>query len=279
MNANPTLGLATLVGQLTGLAPPWRATHCTVDRGAKVIHLWVTARPPSKTASQRSWFGLGSAPQPVQPLVAEGPELSWRHTQCLEFSCQVHTLDALDPSAMDLPWFGQLHLPFSNRLSHQVFTCLMEGMDLGAICSMLNLSFADVWKFKHALDLGQVHIANQHPRKVRRSTPGDSASVAAQAVQAAPSEPSPAAVKVADGVPEVSDPLWEGLVTGRVDIQIKTLSFQLILSKLRQQVSVQQQDEVKLLKLRELHRYVQRNARSLQFELNQLRDLAALEPV
>ena len=55
-------------------------------------------------------------------------------------------------------------------------------------------------------------------------------------------------------VPDVKDPVWERLITGELNIHIKTLSLQLILTKLRQQVSLQQNDEVKQLKLRELHR-------------------------
>ena len=78
-------------------------------------------------------------------------------------------------------------------------------------------------------------------------------------------------------VPDVNDPLWESLITGTLNIQIKTLSFQLLLSKLRQQVSLQQTNDVKLMKLRELHRYVERNARTLGHELQQLREHATLE--
>jgi hypothetical protein len=57
--------------------------------------------------------------------------------------------------------------------------------------------------------------------------------------------------------------VWEQLISGDLNIQIKTLSFQLILTKLRQQFSMQQNDEVKIMKLRELHRYVERATRYL----------------
>ena len=67
-------------------------------------------------------------------------------------------------------------------------------------------------------------------------------------------------------------------ITGDLNIQIKTLSFQLILTKLRQQFSMQQNDEVKIMKLRELHRYVERNERSLGHELKQLRAQSQSEP-
>ena len=48
---------------------------------------------------------------------------------------------------------------------------------------------------------------------------------------------------------------------------------------LRQQVSLQQNDEVKRLKLRELHKYVERNQRSLGYELNQFKELSQTESV
>ncbi|MES2945976.1 MAG: hypothetical protein V4772_24175, partial [Pseudomonadota bacterium] len=85
-----------------------------------------------------------------------GPDIQWRHLNCMNFTCQIHTADALDERHYDLPWFGQQGLPFSNRLSRQVFACLREGMDISAICGIFDIPFADLWKFKHALDKGQV---------------------------------------------------------------------------------------------------------------------------
>ena len=73
-------------------------------------------------------------------------------------------------------------------------------------------------------------------------------------------------------VPDMSDPVWLQLINGELDIQIKTLSFQFLLTRLRQQVSRQQSADIRLMKQRELHRYVERNQRVLSFELRQLRN-------
>jgi len=75
----------------------------------------------------------------------------------------------------------------------------------------------------------------------------------------------------------MSPMVWEQLISGDLNIQIKTLSFQLILTKLRQQFSMQQNDEVKIMKLRELHRYVERNERNLGHELKQAGDQSQSE--
>jgi hypothetical protein len=179
----------------------------------------------------------------------------------MNFTCQIHTTDTLDERHLDLPWFGQPGLPFSNRLSRQIFICLAEGMEMHTICDLLNIPFNDLWKFKHALDNGQVKF--EYTPTVKPAT-----RIASPQHGAAP----------VGNVPELDDPVWEQLITGDLHIHIKTLSLQLILTKLRLQVSLQQNDEVKRLKLRELHKYVERNQRSLGYELQQLKEHSHAEP-
>jgi len=205
---------------------------------------------------------------------AAGIPHPWRasHYRIDEVAAMVHVWITRQPKPnveikrgwFDLPWFGQPGLPFSNRLSRQVFACLTEGMEISAICEIMNIPFADLWRFKHALDNGQVKFEYTSAKK---------ASPAAADSAASPSS-SPAN---AGNVPDLDDPIWERIITGELNIQIKTLSLQLILTKLRQQVSLQQNDEVKRLKLRELHKYVERNQRSLDYELHQIKELSQTE--
>lgn len=242
------LGIADYLAAAAGIPHPWRATHYRIDAVAAMVHLWITTQPrPDAAKPKRSWFDFGKTP-PAAPAPVLGADLQWRHLNCMQFTCQVHTRDVLEPHYFDLPWLGQPGLPFSNRLSRQVFTCLAEGMDIAAICGMLNIAFADLWKFKHALDQGDVKFEHLPTKKTDPPT-------------------------TTGNLPDVHDPVWEQLITGQLDLDIRTLSLQLILSKLRQQVSLQQSDEVKQLKLRELHRYMERNQRSLTHELNQLNQL------
>jgi len=261
MEAPPTSTYTDHLMQAAGIPRPWRAYQVRFDEGARMIHLWITHHPPANAEKKRrSWFG--KAPPPAPDIPATGPEMQWRHLNCMDYTCQVHTADRLDERHHHLPWLGQRDLPFSNRLARQVFACLMEGMEIGAICALFNIPFPDLWKFKYALDNGQVRF-DYAPAKRTRTAPAAAAR--------------PAVHAPAGATPDVTDPLWERLLTGEANIHIKTLSFQLLLTKLRQQVSMQQSDEVKLMKLRELHRYVERNERSLGHELNQFRELARAE--
>lgn len=248
---------------------PWRLSQYRLDVITRTAHLWITRQPQNMVAKKRAWFGLSlthTTPPTTAPLVpVTGPEMQWRHLNVMSFECHVHTTDLLDEQHHDLPWFGQPGLPFSNRLSHQVFACLAEGVALSAVCDLLNITFSELWKFKYALDKGLVKFDYKPAWET-----GAAATLAAE-----PSLPAASS----SGVPHVTDPLWERLITGELSIQIKTLGLQLMFTKLRQQFSLQQSDEVKLMKLRELHRYVERNARSLPHELHQFRELAQTESV
>ncbi|MFZ4703570.1 MAG: hypothetical protein ACOYMG_26305 [Candidatus Methylumidiphilus sp.] len=137
---------------------------------------------------------------------------------------------------------------------------MAEGVEMSAICEVPSIPFADLWKFKNALDQGLVKFEYTPAKK---SGPAGAA-VATQFLRSAN----------ATGVPDVNDPIWERLITGELNVEIRTLSLQLIFTKLRQRLTLQQDDEVKLKKLRELHRYVDRNERSLAHELHQFRELS-----
>lgn len=259
MELSHSFAIASYLVQAAGIPSPWRATHCRIDGVTKTAHVWITRHPLPSAEKKPRWFNRGLA-RSVSQAPADRSEMQWRHLNCMDFACQIHTVDDLDEIHHELPWLGQPGLPFSNRLSRQVFTCLAEGMEMSAICVMLNIPFADIWKFKYALDNGQVKFDYTPANRVR-------------ACPIAPVMPSTSSQHAtnADNVPDITDPVWEQLITGELSVQIKTLSFQLILTKMRQQVSLQQDNDVKLMKLRELHRYVERNERSLGYELLQLR--------
>ena len=227
----------------------------------------------SDQISNRNWLGVGTHQYSVSTVPPEGPDMQWRHLNFMDYTCMIHTTDVLDTRHLELPWFGPMGMPFTNRFARQLFVCLVEGMEIGALATLFNIPYADMWKFKLARDNGQLKFDYTHSTKpvgantaaiMTQNLANSTGSFAAQfTAPSAPSTPSQ--------VPDASDPVWEQLITGDLNIQIKTLSFQLLLSKLRQQVSLQQTQEVKLMKMRELHRYVERNERSLAHELSQLR--------
>lgn len=261
METSKSVGMAEKFALAANIALPWRATRCHVDAVGKMVHVWITRHPEQQVIKKRNWLGITTV-HTASPPPPEGPDVHWRHLNCMDFTCTIHTVDQLDPRHHDLPWFGQNGLSFSNGLSRQILTCLAEGLELSAICALFKVPFADLWKFKYGLDNGLIRFDHVATRKSVASDPA-----------AGPAPLSPP-LSGESGVPDVSDPVWEQLLTGTLVIQIKTLGFQLLLTKLMQQVSLQQTDDVKLLKLRELHRYVERNARSLGMELQQLRSQA-----
>jgi hypothetical protein len=72
-------------------------------------------------------------------------------------------------------------------------------------------------------------------------------------------------------VPDVTDPVWMQLVNGEMKLDIRVLSLKLMLTRVRSQLEVISDDEVRLLKLRDLHRYFVKNERVLGHELAQLK--------
>lgn len=80
-----------------------------------------------------------------------------------------------------------------------------------------------------------------------------------------------ASVPAGSPVPDVSDPLWQALLSGERELDVRTLSLRLLLSKLRQQARSLQDDEVRMLKLVELHRFFEKHHAVLPHEMAQLR--------
>jgi hypothetical protein len=64
--------------------------------------------------------------------------------------------------------------------------------------------------------------------------------------------------------------VWARLVDGSLNIDVRVLSLQLLLSRTRSQVAVIADEEVRMMKLRDMHRYFLKNERMLSHELQQL---------
>lgn len=267
MQTSQSPDIAEYFGLAAGVHLPWRANQYSVDDVSRTIHVWVTSQAAPQVELKRGWFGA-KAVQTV-PKQASGIDQRWHHLDCMDYACFIHTHDQLETSHCDLPWFGQTDMPFSNRLARKIFLFLMEGLDLQVICDVLKISFTDLWKFKYALDNGLLHF-EYVPVARRKPKDADPSIEIGGTTKAALSSDSESNAETSSKVPDMSDPVWEHLITGALHIQIKTLSFQLLLSKLRQQVSLQQSAVVRLMKLRELHRYVERHERILSYELSQL---------
>lgn len=76
-------------------------------------------------------------------------------------------------------------------------------------------------------------------------------------------------------LPEPSDPLWMALLDGRCPLDVRALGLRLLLARLRAQIHSLTDDDVRMLKLVELHRYFTRHQSALGHEIAQLRDWRA----
>lgn len=71
-------------------------------------------------------------------------------------------------------------------------------------------------------------------------------------------------------LPAVTDPLWMELLQGQRALEVRALGLKLLLSKLRGQIDRIHDDELRMVKLVELHRYFERNQAMLGHELAQI---------
>lgn len=218
---------------------PWQIVRMRNDLGKGQIDLWV-----ARESVRSTWFFAARAE------IGHGNEQVWRHINIGNARCLVH---AEPPAADDQPnlqWLGEAEQPFSRALARQIAGMFMEGITFQAICSLLDIPVAELWKFKHSLDNGKTNLSGY---------------------RTASAEPA------ASGVPDASDPVWERLLDGRINIEIRVLSLKLLLTKLREQFSLITDGEVRLLKTREMQRYFVRHEKLLGHELAQLTALAPQE--
>lgn len=237
-----------LLGRLLQLNEPWTVRDFRFDPGARRIDVWIGLEV------QRGWFGLGR--KSVEP---ESAERVWRHIDLAGWRTHLRVLAPPGADLSALPWAGSADMPFSQALSKQVFALFNEGVSLNGICAITGIPLQELWKFKYALDQGKTAIGDAN-RAATAATPGASATEA----------PVSDAVG-ADDVPDLADPIWLQLIEGQRDIDIRALSLKLLMTRLRSQMELITDDEVRMLKLRELHRYFVKNARMLGHELSQLR--------
>lgn len=212
---------------------PWHISHVIEDAGSRRIDLWVSLPQP-----RTGWFfsQRPSAPDPNHP--------AWRHLNIGGFSCYIHANPHETGRYQELPWLGDNDQPFTRALAQQLGAYFKAGLNMQAICPLLDISAADLWKFKHDLDHGHAYLTPM---------------------------PSPGAATHA--VPAADHPVWQALLEGSSHLDIRVLSLKLLLTKLRDQVQRISDSEVRLMKAHELQRYFVRHAHLLEHELAQLNDI------
>lgn len=216
---------------------PWEISDYQLDLRKRRCDVWIGPQV------ERGWFG-----RPKKGVPVRMQQHMWQH---LSLGSVRFFLHVSIPSASEvdkLPWMGDPGLPFTTALAQQVFAFFNEGVSLQAICSLMKLSLNDVWRYRFALDNGRVQVQ---------------AAVAATLPSATPD--------AAGNVPDVTDPIWLRLANGDLQLDIRVLSLKLMLTRVRSQLDLISDDEVRLLKLRDLHRYFVKNERVLSHELAQLK--------
>jgi hypothetical protein len=231
-----------MLRQALEIEAPWHISRMRNDLGKQQIDLWIAQEAP-----RSAWF-FGTRSSPPQ-----GNERTWRHVNIGKARCIVHAVPPSAPNQQPLPWFGETDQPFTHALARQIAGMFMEGVSFQAICSLLDIPVAELWKFKHNLDNGKAGLSSP------------------QAVRTAPStEPSNSAV------PDPVDPVWEKLLDGSINLDIHALSLKLLLTKFREQFLLITDADVRMLKTHEMQRYFVRHEKLLGHELTQLVQLAGL---
>lgn len=250
----------TIFDLILDVKSPCEIVKRTVNHNQRRIDVWVAmqASLASQDAPiQSSWFGFKKAAPKVarMPVTHDATKFnSWRHLDLSDWQMVVHTPSPTPPAMLNQPWTGVVGQHFSNSLSRVIFNMLAEGASLSVICTTLKVNLTDLLKYKFALDKGQIGVLPQGA--VAAQTSGLSSEV-----------------HLGSGttvVPALDNAVWTAIATGKLDIEIKTLSLRLLLTKVRSQYRMAADDEVRTLHLRELHRYFEKNQRSLTHELAQI---------
>lgn len=219
-----------LMGALLGLRAPWQVAECRLSADGKRMDVWIVA------ARGKSWFGRGQRAVPDEAL------LTWRHSALCGVPCYVHVPAALQASLGEAPWAGEAGIPFSRAVTREIIALLAEGVKFQTICVLLALPFADLWKYKFAFERG----------------------LAGGGAAASP----PA--EDAGGLPDPGDPVWERLLNGDFEIDVHALSLKLLITRLRAQMRLISDPDVRDLKIRELQRYFSRHESLLGREIAQI---------
>jgi hypothetical protein len=226
--------------QLLRLDEPWVVTRCETHGALKRHDLWIALEEP------RSWFGFGRKP----PRPTENR--SWRHVNFGDWQVHLHVTLPQGADLSRLTWAGEQDQPFTRALSQRILALLKAGCDFRAVGELLEVAQTDVWRFRYFLDHGRWSGA-EPPQIVLDGGP------------------TPTGPVVDDEIPAASDPVWLAVLEGRKQLDVRVLGLKLLLTRLRAQLNLVPDKEVRQLKVHEFHRYFSKNRHLLAFELDQIR--------
>ena len=238
---------------------PFAIVKSSASQSSKRFDIWIADQVTQKTevgSKKTGWFGIKKEvlqTSTVQPDISN--YLVWRHLDVAGWKMYVHTPNPTPEAMKDAPWTGSPGQQFSNAMSRIIFMMMGEGASLSLICSTLKLDLADLWAYKSALDKGLVGIQAQGVNVSRAQSAFADVGESGQSKSA---------------VPSYEAPIWLNIANGTFNLDIKTLSLRLLLTKVKSQFTVALDDEVRTLRVRELHRYFEKNQRALSHEIAQI---------
>lgn len=175
--------------------------------------------------------------------------LRWAHIGVAGARCEIVLALRDGQQVPSASWSGDIDAQFTRTLSRVAMDLLLEGATMDQLSRVLQVPFADLWKFKFRLDQGKTPAPAQLERRNTMPMP---------------------LTATDDALPDPSDPLWLALLHGERELDVRTLSLKLLLTKLRAQAHGIRDDEVMMLKMVELHRFFERHQVVLQHEIAQL---------
>lgn len=226
-----------LLHKLLEIESPWQVVRLREDVGKHQIDVWVA----QQTGKSNWLFGAKTA------AVPEDREHTWRHVNLGNVRCVIHAEANAETSQS--PWRGELGQPFTNAMSKLIVGMMRDGIKLQSICAVLDITVGDLWKFKHGLDSGKTSLMTT----LAETTASDAA--------------------IGSRVPEPDAPIWPGLLDGSINLDIRLLSLKLLLTRMRDQMRVITDPEVRALKCYELQRFFVRYEKTLGHELAQIEKL------
>lgn len=233
---------AMLLHQLLEIEHPWLVTEVRYDPRRRKVDVWV-----QENSARNGWFARRLVP------AHSGGEHVWRHVDLAGLTCYIHLRAASGQALPRHSWCGDGDTPFTGALALRVAALLAEGISLPSVCSLLNLSINELWKFKFGLESGRMRVSGHLPAAQREEPEA---------------EPG--------GVPSALHPVWERLLEGSLELDIRVLSLKLLLARLREQMRRIQDPAVRQMKVQEVHHYFTRYAPLLKEELQQMHQAIAL---
>lgn len=240
--------------------PPFEVVKRTVSHNQKRIDVWISTKVSlanSDAPAKSGWFGFRKA-----SVKAEQPRTeidfstfnSWRHLDLCGWQTFVHTPNPTPDAMLNQPWTGNVGQHFSHSLSRIIFGMFSEGASLAVICASLKINLTDLFKYKFALDKGQIGVLPQGEDASKKNA------ISNELISGVGS----------NLVPSVDHPVWSEIAGGAIEIDLKTLSLRLLLTKVKSQYRMAVDDEVRSLHIRDLHRYFEKNYRTLSHEIAQI---------